>query len=128
MKKTSTIIIVLLFFILAGAAYLVYQSQYFVKVGIIESKKQQQLGEEEKAQMFSAAREYIKGYSVKGLQVDLTIVKVLNDRWALLHGEPVNVETDSIGVVMEKVNGKWETKTFGTLLLEWKKKVPELFK
>ncbi len=81
----------------------------------------------EKEQMFSAAREYIKANSVAGMEVEL---KVLNqiENYALLEVTPINIETDIAQAVMEKVNGKWVCRDFGTALPGWEQRVPELFK
>lgn len=80
----------------------------------------------EKEQMFEAAREYIKKYSIEGAEFELRIIKQL-DKWALLEAVPINFETDNVGVIMEKVEGKWVCRTFGTILPGWEEKVPELF-
>jgi len=82
---------------------------------------------EEQEQMFATAREYIAQYSVPGMKVDLKIIKQL-DKWALLNVVPLNVETDEAGMIMEKVDDKWEARAFGTIFPEWEKKIPELFK
>lgn len=88
-----------------------------------KEKDQAQL---EKEQMFEAAREYIKKYSIEGAEFELRIIKQL-DKWALLEAIPINFESDNVGVIMEKVEGKWICRTFGTILPGWKEKVPELF-
>ena len=80
----------------------------------------------EKEQMFEAATEYIKRYSAEGMEIELKIIKQL-DKWALLKAIPITIETDNAGVVMEKVEGIWITRDFGTILPGWKEKVPELF-
>lgn len=87
---------------------------------------EEERAEAEKEQMFEAARSYIKKYSVSGMEVELEIVKQL-EKWALLEAVPITIETDNVLVVMEKVAGAWETRTFGTFLPGWKEKVPELF-
>jgi hypothetical protein len=92
-----------------------------------EIKPQTSITKTEKEQMFSSAREYIAKYSVPGIEVSLEIIKQL-DKWALLNAVPLNVETDEVGVIMEKVDNKWETRTFGTIFPEWEEKIPELFK
>lgn len=84
------------------------------------------LPEAEKAQMFTAAREYIKPDCAEGMEVDLKILKQL-DSWVLLEIIPLNVETDNAAMVLEKVNGEWRPRDWGTILPGWRERVPELF-
>jgi len=81
----------------------------------------------ERAQMFDAAREYIKRYSAEGMEIELSIIKQV-DKWALLQAVPITIETDIAAVVMEQVSGIWIVREFGTLLSQkWGDKIPELF-
>ncbi|MFC1612706.1 DUF5665 domain-containing protein [Patescibacteria group bacterium] len=81
----------------------------------------------EQEQMFESARAYIKKYSAEGMEVELSIINQV-DKWAILQVVPVTIETDNASVIMEKVEGKWITREFGTFLSpEWMDKAPELF-
>ncbi len=91
--------------------------------GVIYFNNRAQL---EKEQMFEVATDYIKKYSVEDMEVELKVIKQL-DKWALLEATPINIETDSVGVIIEKVDGIWVARDFGTILPDWEKKVPELF-
>ncbi len=81
----------------------------------------------EQEQIFASGREYIAHYSAPGMEVDLEIIKQL-DSWALLNVVATNMETDEAGLIMEKVDNKWEGRAFGTIFPEWEEKVPDLFK
>jgi len=80
----------------------------------------------ENEQMFSAAQSYIKRNSVEGMEIELKILKQI-DNWTLLEVIPVNIETDNALIIMEKVEGDWLAREFGTILLGWEEKIPELF-
>jgi len=82
--------------------------------------------DDQQEQMFAAAREYIKSYSVEGMEVDLSVIKQV-DKWVMLEVVPINIETDTAVIILEKVGGKWEARDFGTYLPGWQEKVPELF-
>jgi hypothetical protein len=129
MKKIILILVVIL---LAGGIYFAYQ---FITAPEKEPVQQSAesdssvVGSEvqaEREQMFEAAREYIKPDAVEGMEVDLKILKQL-DKWVLLEIIPLNVETDNAGMILEKVDGKWYPRDWGTILPGWRERVPELF-
>jgi len=80
----------------------------------------------EEEQLLATAKDYVEENSVAGLEFDLEISKKLN-KWVLLYATPTNMELDSVGVVMEKVNDIWIARVMGTYFEEYSDKVPELF-
>jgi len=75
-------------------------------------------------QLLTVTREYVRKNSVAGLIFDLHLQKQV-DRWALV--EVVPEDTDRAAVILEKVDGQWIPRAFGTIFPEWEEKVPELF-
>lgn len=129
--------ILVLLLLLAGSGFLFYQEQKKNQELVLENqrltteleqkdKDLELLEELQQEQMFASAREYIKQYSVEGMEVEFRIIKEL-ENWALLEATPINVETDNVAVILEKIDGRWKTHTFGTILPGWKERVPELF-
>lgn len=107
MKKALIVLIIIAIFVVF--IYFVYQ----------ETGK-------EKEQMFSAARELIMKYSVPDMEVELNLIKKVGNL-ALVEVIPLNTETDNVAVILEKVEGEWKARDFGTIFPEWEEKAPELF-
>jgi len=81
----------------------------------------------DRKQLFNSAREFVKANSAKGMVFDLILTKKI-DNWVKFEVIPENIETDSAQLFMEKTNGVWEGKAFGTSFEGLSETHPELFK
>lgn len=80
----------------------------------------------ERRSMFNSARKYVRANSVPDFEFDLWVVKQA-ENWVLIETVPKNLETEPVGVILEKVDDTWHPRDIGTILPGWEEKVPELF-
>lgn len=85
------------------------------------------LGEKDSRELISIAKRFVQNASEPGLEFDLIPVKNIGD-WVIFEVLPKNAEVDPAKLFMQKTNGKWEGKAFGTAFPELEEMHPELFK
>ena len=81
----------------------------------------------EKKQLFETARSFVSSHSTQGMQFDL-VFNWKKGSWIRFAIIPENIETDNAQLFMEKVDGKWVVRGFGTAFPDLYEQHPELFR
>jgi hypothetical protein len=85
-------------------------------------------GDTEIKQILAAAKKFAKPYGGPENQYKFRFLKRVKD-YALVNRIPKDQRKGEVEtIILKKVNGNWVGQTMGTSLIDWEKKIPELFR
>lgn len=96
-----------------------------------QTQKEKSTISSETEEILNAVQNYAQSHSAPEQEFTVKLiskVKKGRDEYALVHVNPVPIDSaEPAGAVLQKIGGLWIVMDFGTLLMEWHQRVPELF-
>lgn len=103
--------------IILGTIFIVFISYYFFQLYTWKI---------EKKEILEQAQTFVQGNSVNDLKFELHFKKKIGN-WVYLQAIATNQQLDPLGIVFEKVNGKWKIYDMGTTFPDLEQRIPQLF-